>query len=132
MKTSKTFKTVQVKLPARWASFLINGDLSGLDESAAEIRALIALHGIELSDNCVDVSLYSELEEFNGLLDEVAFYTFLRKVTVTQTDTYEIVALDVLGDEEGFYVNDSFKTGKIQDNGKRADSSEIADKVQIQ
>jgi hypothetical protein len=72
-------KVEQIKLPAHWASALVNGDRSGMtDEDEAELDNYLAenpeLHGIV---SCKDDK---ELEQFHlggkTLLCEVATYTY--------------------------------------------------------
>jgi hypothetical protein len=67
--------TEDVKLPAAWASALINDDYSGLSDSeAADVNAWVR-------DNphyggCFTCSDYAELSRFDGLLTDCLIYTF--------------------------------------------------------
>lgn len=72
-------KIEQIKLPAHWASALINGDRSGMtDEEEAELDEYLAenpeLHGIVSCEDDNDIELF----DLSGkpLLCEVATYTY--------------------------------------------------------
>ena len=65
-----TFETYD--LPAHWASYLINGDCSGLEPEDIE------LCDTKTKDlgSCVDVSEDTFFGQFNGLGCDLATYTF--------------------------------------------------------
>ena len=70
-----TEETVELTYPAYWASAMINGDTSGLNESdekaVSETLELLASDGLMI----VDVSEDTHFASFAGLLSEVATYT---------------------------------------------------------
>jgi hypothetical protein len=60
--------------PACWASYLINGDASGLTDEE-HIAADDWLHSLK-GGQIVDCSESTDFRVFNGLLTEVALYTY--------------------------------------------------------
>ena len=71
-------ETIDFVLPVYWASYLINGDDSGISEKErAEIDSFVA--GVEV-DGCLDVSEESYFSWWNdatGLGGDVATFTFV-------------------------------------------------------
>lgn len=68
-------KTISVKLPAHWASALVNGDYSGLsDVEEKEIREFLAEN--PHLGHCLDCGDSPELARYEGLLCDVLTYTF--------------------------------------------------------
>jgi hypothetical protein len=73
--------TETVTLPACWASALINGDYSCLDDDEERVvNDWSAAH--PHYDGCFDCSDYPELAQYDGLLTDCLTYTF--PVTFTQ------------------------------------------------
>ena len=69
-------KTVDFKLPSIWASALINGDYSGLDDNEEnELNSWCKANNLH---NCIGCSDYPELGKFEGLLCELLTYTFIK------------------------------------------------------
>lgn len=80
MKTKNKINTVTVELPAHWASYLVNGDSSGLvdyhGESLEDVQARLASAGVKASQ-CVDVSdPFDATDDVTGLFTSMATYTF--------------------------------------------------------
>ena len=68
-------KTNNVKLPAKWASALINGDYSGCSD-AEEKEINEWLRNNPHYGPCMGCSDYPELRQFEGLLTECLEFTF--------------------------------------------------------
>ena len=70
-----TDETVELTYPAHWATAIINGDFSGLNESeetaVSEMLEMLASDGLMI----VDVSDDVHFRSFAGFLTEVATYT---------------------------------------------------------
>jgi hypothetical protein len=68
-------ETVELSYPAYWASAIINGDTSGLNEAeemaVSEMLELLASDGLMI----VDVSEHTYFARFDGLLTDMADYT---------------------------------------------------------
>ncbi len=79
IRRARKLKTVQVTLPAHWASYLINHDSSGLvdyhGESLEAVHSALADFGVKMGD-CIDVAESTDFQSFDGLYTEVAEYTF--------------------------------------------------------
>lgn len=71
-------KTITYTLPAYWASYLINGDASGLEDSDEEqIRAFMASHrDIGSCMDCSEESWFSHRNDANALGGDVCEFTF--------------------------------------------------------
>lgn len=68
-------KTVKVKLPAHWASALVNGDFSGLsDVEEKEINDFLTEN--QHLGPCFDCGDATELGRYEGLLCDLLAYTF--------------------------------------------------------
>ena len=78
MKTK--FQTEIYSLPSYWASYLINGDASGMDDGdQADCDAWLA--SLPYGYNCVDVSEETSFRRSNDATDlggDCAEYTFMR------------------------------------------------------
>ena len=75
VKKEKTIKTIEADLPVYWACLLINGDNSMFSEYELQrINEYLASHKLDL--HCVNVSENTSYRRFNGLITEVATYTF--------------------------------------------------------
>lgn len=72
------FRVIKREAPAHWASYLINGDASGLvdyyGESTDEVDAWLASVGAGGPTDCSDEPHYGH---WNGLLTDLLTYTFL-------------------------------------------------------
>ncbi len=78
-------RTIKVDMPAHWASYLINGDASGLvdyhGESLVDVHERLAAEGVE-NAHCVDVGEpFTARDTWTRLLTEMATYTFLKEPT---------------------------------------------------
>jgi hypothetical protein len=72
-------------LPAYWASALINGDTSGLeDDEEAELDAWIAAH--PYYGACLGCYEHTYLTQYEGLLTECLDYTFPVRLTEMRGD----------------------------------------------
>lgn len=71
-------KTITYTLPAYWASYLINGDASGLDDGEqAVIDAWLAKEGYPNIVSCGDESYFSRYNDAGTLAGDVMEYTAL-------------------------------------------------------
>lgn len=70
-------KTIQYTLPAYWASYLINGDASGLEDGEqATIDAFVAEEGNPHFTGCGDETWFARRNDANtGLAGDVCEYT---------------------------------------------------------
>lgn len=78
MKTKRKTETTTRRLPAYWASYLINGDASGMeDDERAEADEYLDSLGAGWS--CCDVGEvdFSHTNDANRLGGDVATYTFI-------------------------------------------------------
>lgn len=70
--------TVTYTLPAYWASYLINGDASGIDEDdKAAADAFIAKHNLPGPVSCSEESWFARSNDASRLGGDVLEYTFL-------------------------------------------------------
>lgn len=77
--------TEVASLPAHWASALINGDTSGLeDDDEAELDAWVAAH--PYYGECLGCSEYPDLTQYEGLLTDCLDYTFPVRLTEMRGD----------------------------------------------
>jgi hypothetical protein len=124
MKTK--LQTETYSLPVYWASYLINGDASGLEDGEqAEIDAWLA--SLPYGWECVDVSEDSDFRRSNDATDlggDCADYTFIRsapprKGTLARfifellenepQDGFDVIAYELTHDGQGWSVNTSWK-----------------------
>jgi hypothetical protein len=77
----KTIETVTYVLPACWASYLINGDSSGLSaDDYAAANNFINGHGLPMPVSCSDESWFAWHNDAGTLGGDVLEYTFLLPV----------------------------------------------------
>lgn len=78
MKVEKAMKTQSFILPAYWASYLINGDASGIsDDDKACCDRFIESRKLGAALACSDESWFSHTNDSgNGLAGDVLEYTF--------------------------------------------------------
>jgi len=70
--------TIEVRLPAYWASYLINGDASGLlDGEQQEIDAYLARAGLGAAVDCSDEPWFAHYNDATDLGGDVCDYTFM-------------------------------------------------------
>jgi len=84
---NEPIKTTEIKLPIYWASYLANGDASGLeDNEETTIHETLEWADLSLSNHqCVDVLDDSSFEysDIPGLLDgDYCTYIFINRPTV--------------------------------------------------
>jgi hypothetical protein len=72
-------KPVTYTLPAYWASYLINGDASGLEAGEQEIiDSFLARNGLDSPVDCSEEAYFSLFNDANtALAGDVLDYTFL-------------------------------------------------------
>lgn len=75
----KTLNPATYTLPAYWASYLINGDASGISpEDKAQADTFLSREGLPMPVSCSDESWFSwRNDSYNGLGGDVLEYTFL-------------------------------------------------------
>lgn len=65
-------------LPAYWASYLINGDASGIEDSEqAQADAFLAKHNLPSPVSCSDEAWFARSNDAGTLAGDVMEYTFL-------------------------------------------------------
>ena len=71
--------TITYTLPAYWASYLINGDASGLEEGEQEqIDAFLEHEGLSDPLNCGEESWFAKTNDANSIGGNVTEYVFPR------------------------------------------------------
>ena len=123
MKTK--FETETYSLPVYWASYLINGDASGMeDEEQAECDSFLA--SLPYGWDCVDVSEESDFRHSNdatNLGGDCADYSFMREapprkgtlarfifdLLENETGPFDVIAYELTNDGEGWSVNTPWK-----------------------
>ena len=72
-------ETITYTLPTYWASYLINGDASGLEPGEQEqIDAFLAREGLDSPVDCSEEPSFSRFNDAGtGLAGDVLDYTFL-------------------------------------------------------
>lgn len=74
-------KTLTYTLPSYWASYLVNGDASGLEDAEiAEVDAFVKSEANDGLFSCADVSeetWFAHTNDASGVGGDVATFTFL-------------------------------------------------------
>ena len=116
-------------LPAYWASYLINGDSSGMEDTEqAECDAFLS--GLPYGWSCVDVSEESDFRHSNDagtLAGDCADYSFIRETppprrtlerfvfdlleNADHSNGFTVTAYELTNDGGGWSVNSPFKLG---------------------
>jgi hypothetical protein len=75
----KNIFPITCTLPAYWASYLINGDASGLEQGEQEqVDAFLAREGLDFPVSCSDEPSFTRYNDAHtGLAGDVLDYTFL-------------------------------------------------------
>lgn len=74
----KTIETIERTLPAYWASYLINGDASGLETGEREvIDQYLASEGLPMPVSCSDEAWFAWRNDATRLGGDVMEYVFL-------------------------------------------------------
>lgn len=128
MKTKTRFETEIYSLPVYWASYLINGDGSGLEDGEQEeIDAWLA--SLPCGWNCVDVSEETDFRRSNDATDlggDCADYTFMREAPPrkgtlarylfdkleNEAGPFDVVAYELTHDGQGWSVNTPWKIAR--------------------
>jgi len=78
MKTKTTkLETITYTLPSYWASYLINGDASGIsDDDQAQADAFLKREGLPSPCSCSDESWFAHRNDAGTLAGDVLDYTF--------------------------------------------------------
>jgi hypothetical protein len=82
VKMNKNVKQIEVRsytLPASWASYLINGDATGLGvEEEGRIDNFLASQRLDYAVSCTEEARFSRQNDAHtGLADDVLDYSFL-------------------------------------------------------
>lgn len=79
-------KTLTYTLPAYWASYLINGDGSGLEPGEQEtIDAFLAREALDFPVDCTEEARFNRYNDAHtGLAGDVLDYTFLANPEVAK------------------------------------------------
>jgi hypothetical protein len=80
-------ETTTLSLPAYWASYLINGDASGLEDGEQErVDEFLAREGLPAPVSCSDEAYFSRHNDAHiGLAGDVLHYTFLVETEIAQS-----------------------------------------------
>ena len=79
-----TIKTIKIELPVHWASALINGDVSGLEDDDLEVLYKFEAYMLNEHGSCLCVDVgeevsfqkYHEAAFFGGLACDAATFSF--------------------------------------------------------
>lgn len=113
MTTKRAVKSRTFILPAYWASYLVNGDASGIDPGEREqVDGFISRNGLRLSGfvSCGDSYFARSNDAGNGLAGEVCEFTYHERARPaarsTPTDAQRldfVLAQGLLVDASGHY-----------------------------
>jgi hypothetical protein len=122
MKTS--FQTEIYSLPSYWASYLINGDASGMDDDE-QAQCDAFLESLPYGFSCVDYSEESDFRHSNDagtLAGDCLDYTFMRSIPYKRTlerwafdllendpGPFDVIAYELTHDGQGWSVNTPFR-----------------------
>lgn len=117
-----SLEPVTYRLPSYWASYLINGDGSGLEDSEiAQADAFLASHNLPGPVSCEEVG-FCHSNDAGTLAGDCEDYTFLLRVVryrknsieakldslLPQFPSYDVIAHELWADGDGWSVNDSW------------------------
>lgn len=124
--TRIALEPVTYRLPSYWASYYINGDASGLEESEiAQADAFLASHNLPSPCDCTDAG-FCHSNDAGTLAGDCMEYTFLIRTVryrkgsleakldslLPAFPSYDVIAHELSHDGMGYSVNNSWHLGR--------------------